>query len=113
MAAMSEMLTMAPHQPANHGSPATNSFMKPSMANSRYPSPSGMAAQSSPTGMTPAPDRPSDRATDAMSLLAAMPLLDRRRCASAAMASEPIITQPASVATGSRPRVAGTADRSR
>ena len=35
MAAMSETLTMTPHQPANQGSPATNSFMKPSMANSR------------------------------------------------------------------------------
>jgi hypothetical protein len=35
IAAMSERLTMMPHQPANHGSPATNSFMKPSMAKSR------------------------------------------------------------------------------
>ena len=35
IAATSEILTITPHQPANQGSPATNSFMKPSMANSR------------------------------------------------------------------------------
>jgi Integral membrane protein TerC family len=35
MAAMSERLTITAHRPANRGSPATNSFMKPSMANSR------------------------------------------------------------------------------
>ena len=32
---MSLTLTITPHQPANQGSPATKSFMKPSMANSR------------------------------------------------------------------------------
>ena len=35
IAAMSETFTMTPHQPANQGSAATNSLMKPSIANSR------------------------------------------------------------------------------
>ncbi len=38
IAATSEILTMTPHQPANHGSAATNSLIKPSIANSRNPS---------------------------------------------------------------------------
>ena len=35
IAATSEILTITPHQPANQGSPATNSFMNPSIANNR------------------------------------------------------------------------------
>ena len=79
MAATSDTLTMTPHQPANHGSPATNSFMKPSMASSRYPSPSGIAAQSSPTGMAASAESERRAATAAISRLAASPRLVAQR----------------------------------
>lgn len=64
---------MTPHQPANHGSPATNS------------SPSGIAAQSSPTGTAYPPPMPSALVTIAISTLTAMPRLLSRTSASASI----------------------------
>src|SRR5208283_2439721 len=60
--------------------------MKPSMANSSHPSPSGMAAQSSPTG-TAAPCRPRRSATAPISALAARPALSRAARARASKAA--------------------------
>ena len=49
IAAMSERLTITPHQPANHGSSATKAGMKPSPASrSKPPAAFGSAAASSP-----------------------------------------------------------------
>src|ERR1700722_16401476 len=82
IAATSPRLTITPHQPANQGSASTNALMKPSAANRRCPSPSGITAQSSPTGIAPCAS-PRRAATIPMSAFAASAGLAFNRSVSA------------------------------
>src|ERR1700733_281335 len=86
IAATSLRLTITPHQPANQGSASTKALMKPSAAKSRWPSPSGIAAQSSPTRIAPCAS-PRRAATIPISAFAASAGLAFNRSARASSAA--------------------------
>ena len=78
IAAMSERLTITPHQPANQGSAATNSLMKPSIGEQQIPVAVGDRRAIVADRDRAPPTRPSRAATTPISALAASAAAARR-----------------------------------